>query len=114
MVFCLKKCGAIIFKRAELTQFEGINLNQETRKMVDENGYTYLGVLQVDGLTEKEMKEKKTEYKSRIRLVMKSKLNGRNNIQAENTWAVAKLQYGAGIIDWEIDELRQLERRGRR
>ena len=116
MVFGLKKCGVIILKRGKLIHFEGINLpNCETMKMIDENGYTYLGVLELDGLKEKEMKEKIiTEYKRRVRLVMKSKLNGKNKIQAVNTWAVATLRYGAGIIDWKVDELRQLDRKTRK
>ena len=45
------------------------------------------------------MKEKITkEYKRRQRLILKSKLNGRNKVTAINTWAVAIFRYGAGII----------------
>ena len=32
--------------------------------------------------------------------MLKSKLNGKNKIQAINTWAVAVMRYGAGIIKW--------------
>ena len=47
------------------------------------------------------MKIKATaEYERRLRLILKSKLNGKNKIQAINTWAVALLKYGAGIINW--------------
>ena len=38
---------------------------------------------------------------------MKSKLNGKNKIQAINTWAVALLRYGAGIINWKVDEFKK-------
>ena len=38
---------------------------------------------------------------------MKSKLNAKNEIQAINTWAVALLRYGAGIINLKVDELKK-------
>ena len=41
---------------------------------------------------------------------MKSKLNGKNEIQGINTWAVALLRYGAGIINWKLDELKKMDR----
>ena len=47
------------------------------------------------------------EYKRRLRLILKSKLNAKNEIQAINTWAVALLRYGAGIINWKVDELKK-------
>ena len=40
------------------------------------------------------------EYKRRLKLVLRSKLNGKNKISAINTWAVAVIRYGAGIIGW--------------
>ena len=67
-------------------------------KDVDEDGYTYLDILQLDEIKEQEMKIKVTvEYKRRLRLILKSKLNGKNKIQAINTWTVALLLYGAGM-----------------
>ena len=75
-------------------------------KEVDENEYTYLGILELDEIKEHEMKIKVTaEYKGRLRLILKSKLNGKNKIQTINTWAVALLRYGAEIINWKLDEL---------
>ena len=99
MEFGLKKCGVVILKKGKLVKFDGIHLpNQEIRKEVDENGYTYLCILELDEIKEHEMKNKVTaEYKRR--LILKSKLNGKNKIQAINTWAVALLRYGAGIIN---------------
>ena len=61
------------------------------------------------------MKEKITkEYKRRQRLILKSKLNGRNKVTATNTWAVAILRYGAGIIQWEASEPKDLDRNSRK
>ena len=102
MEFGLKKCGVVILKKGKLVKFDGIHLpNQEIMKKVDETGYTYLGIQELDEIKEHEMKIKVTaEYKRRLRLILKSKLNGKNKIQAINTWAVALLKYGAGIINW--------------
>ena len=107
--FDLKKCGVVILKKGKLVKFDGIHLpNQEIMKEVDENGYTYLGILELDEIKEHEMKNKVTaEYKRWLRLILKSKLNGKNKIQAINTWAVALLRYAAGIITWKVDELKK-------
>ena len=59
MEFGLKKCGVIIPKKGKLVKFHGIHLpNQEIMKEVDENGYTYLGILELDEIKEHEMKNK--------------------------------------------------------
>ena len=52
--------------------------------------------------------------KIRLSLILKSKLNGKNKVQAINTWVVARLRYGAGIVNWKIDELKKwIEQRER-
>ena len=47
-------------------------------------------------------------------MILKSKFNGKNKIQLINTWAVALLRYGAGIINWKVDELKKLDRTRRK
>lgn len=47
-------------------------------------------------------------------MVLKTKLNGKNKIQAINTWAVAILRYGGGILDWKTEELKAMDRRSRK
>ena len=54
------------------------------------------------------------ECKRRLRLILKSKLNGKNKIQAINTWAVTLLRYGAGIINWKADKLEIMDRTTRK
>ena len=57
MEFSLKKCGVVILKKGKLVKFDGIHLpNQEIMKEVDENGFTYLGILELDDIKEHEMK----------------------------------------------------------
>ena len=49
-------------------------------------GYTYLGILEIDKIKEKEMKEKFSKsYLRRLRLILRSKLNGRNKIMTVYT-----------------------------
>ena len=59
MEFGLKKCGEVILKKGKLVKFDGIHLhNQEIMKEVDENGYAYLGILELDEIKEHKMKIK--------------------------------------------------------
>ena len=43
-------------------------------------------------------------------MILKSQLNGKNKIQAINSWAIALLRYGARIINWKVDELKKMDR----
>ena len=62
-----------------------------------------------------DMKENVTkEYYRRVRKILKSKLNGANVINAINTRAVAIIRYGAGIIKWKKEELRNIDRKTRK
>ena len=94
----------------------GIELpDGEKMKGVSEEGYKYLGIVELYGIKEKEMKERLTkEYKRRIKLILKSNLNSRNAISAMNIWAVAMMRYGAGIVKWTKAELEKLDRQTRK
>ena len=113
MEFGLKKCGVVILKKGKLVKFDGIHLpNQEIMKEVDDN---YFDILELDKIKEHEMKIKVTaEYKRRLRLILKAKLNGKNKTEAINTWEVALLRYGAGIINWRVYELKKMDRTTRK
>ena len=115
MEFGIRKCSLLILKRGKIVRHQGIELpNGETMKEVEQKGYTYLGIIELDKIKESEMKEKTIkEYKRRLRLILKSKLNGKNKITAINTWAVAIFRYGAGVIDWKESELKSVDRKTR-
>ena len=116
MEFGLKKCGVLAIKRGQIVKCDGIVLpNGDVMREADKKGYTYLGIVELDKIKENEMKEKTTkENKRRLRLVIKSKTNGRNKIRAINAWAVAILRYGAGILHWSKSELNALDRKSRK
>jgi hypothetical protein len=105
MEFGIKKCGMLVMKKGKIVECNGI----------EEDGYKYLGILELDKIMEGEMKRKFVkEYGRRLRLVLKSKLNGRKKIMAMNTWAVALLRYGAGVLKWRKDEIAAMVRKTRR
>ena len=84
MEFGIKKCGILTMKRGKIIKSEEIKLpDGEVMKQVGQEGYTYLGIIELDKIKETEMKEKITkEYKQKQKFILKSKLNGRNKVTA--------------------------------
>ena len=100
MEFGVKKCGTIVLKRGKMVECNGIELaNGDVIKRITEEEYTYLRVIELDQVMEEEMKKKiAKEYYRRLKLILKSKLNGRNIILAINTWAVAVIRYELELL----------------
>ena len=112
----IKKWGMVVMKRGQLRSAKKIVLpDGEMIRKVNKNGYKYLGILELDRIKVSEMKKKfGDEYLRRFRLMMKSRLNGKNRIKAENTWVVSVMRYGAGILKWTNEELKALDARTRK
>ena len=78
MEFDIDKCGILVMKRGRYKKSEEIKLpnDQEIKEINVDNGYKYLGILEADGIKDKEMKEKiRKEYTRHVQQVLKSKLN---------------------------------------
>ena len=59
MEFGMKKCGILAMKRGKVVRCEGIMLpNNEVMKEVEKEGYTYLGIVELDMIKEDEMRKK--------------------------------------------------------
>ena len=116
MEFGIKKCGVVVLKGGNLSKSEDIkSINGQTINEVDDEGYKYLGILELDKFKEREMKDIfRTENLRRFKLVMKSQLNGKNKIKAANTWAVSPMRYGAGIIKWNKEQLQEIDSKSRK
>ena len=57
MEFGIKKCGILTLKRGKIIKSEGIKLpDGEVMKQVGQEGYTYLGIIELDKIKETEMK----------------------------------------------------------
>ena len=116
MEFGIDKCAVINLQRGKVRNSRGITLpSGKVIQQAEEGGYKYLGVLETDQVLHNEMKDKiKKEYFSRVRNVLKSKLNGGNTISAINTWAVSLVRYSVGIVNWRKDELDTMDRKTRK
>ena len=113
MLFGLDKCEVLEMRRGRLVGSSGIDLpdDQHIRK-VEEEGYKYLGILQLDVTLNTKMKDKITsEYVRRVKKLCRSKLNGGNIISGINAWVVSVLRYSAGIVDWTVEELVSMGRK---
>ena len=78
MKFGIDKCAVLELERGRLVRSEGIYLlNGERMKEVDQEGYKYIGVLQLDKTMNKEIKENiGNEYIWRVKLICKDILSG--------------------------------------
>lgn len=116
MEFGLEKCAVLILKRGKMQRTQGIELPDGRRmKEVDLTGYKYLGILQADNTMNHEMKDKvRKEYFRRLKKLMSSELNSSNLVTGINSWAVGIVRYGAGILDWTKEDLKQMDIRTRK
>ena len=115
MEFGIQKFEVLVLRRGKDDKGKSKGLNLPIRKLMKtiyEEGYKYLGILKYDKVKEKKMKmgfSKKP--KRRIRLIVMSKLNGKNKSKAINSWAVVIMRYGAGVLECRIGELKELLRK---
>lgn len=102
MEFGIEKCAKASFKKGKLTSIV-IDVDTEIQELDQEGVYKYLGVDESDGIQHSKMKEKiRKEYNRRVRVILRTELNGRNKMEAINSLAVPVVQYSFGIIDWKI------------
>ena len=89
-----------------------IELDTTIQELEQEGKYKYLGVNEGDGIQHAKItgKIRKQHYR-RIRIVTKSELNAVNRVEAINTPLVA---YSFNIVDWKMEDLRQLDRKTRK
>ncbi|KAF7649611.1 hypothetical protein LDENG_00138900, partial [Lucifuga dentata] len=74
--------------------------------------YKYLGIPQANGNHEEAARSATAKYLQQVRQVLRSQLNGRNKIQAINTYA-ASHQIPAGI-SWPKEEIEATDIRTRK
>ena len=101
MIFGLEKCAKVSFKKRKLVSTESIEINDDTaiQELNQEEAYKYLGVDESDGIQHSTMKEKiRKEYNRRVRLILRTELNGRNKVEAINSLAVPVVQYILGLL----------------
>ena len=114
MSFGMFKCVVLEMRRGR--QVGTIKLPDCKRiSEVAEEGYKYLGILELDQILNTKMKERITsEYVRRVKKLCTSKLNGGNLVSGINAWAVGAIRYSAGILDWTMEDLVSMDRRTRK
>jgi hypothetical protein len=116
MEFGLEKCATITFKRGKLIHSQNlvIDINREKQKLKQGKTYKYLGTEESEGIHYQQMKERlKQEYRRRLRMILKSELNARNKITTIGALVVPVLRYSFGIINWRMEETKQIDRKTR-
>ena len=74
-----------------------------------------MGIIESEEIKHKELKKKiKMEFITRLKGILKSKLNSGNTVKAIHTWAVLVIRYSAGIVDWKNSELRNMDGKTRK
>ena len=113
MDFGLEKCAKITFKKGKLIHSQNlvIDINKEIQELEQGKTYKYVGIEESEGIQHQQMKERlKQEY----RRMLKSELNARNKITAIGALAVPVLKHSFGIINWRIEEIKQIDRKTRK
>lgn len=116
MEFGLTKCGILVLKRGKVVKTDGVVMpDGDVMRQIEDDGYKYLGIMEMDQIMESTMKAASgKEYLRRLQLILKSQLNGKNKVLAINSWAISVLRYGAGVINWNMEEVKKLDRRTRK
>jgi hypothetical protein len=117
MEYGLEKCAKVTFKKGKVIHLQNlmINSNREIQELEQGKMYKYLGIEESEGIQHQQMKERlKQEYKRRLRMILKSELNARNKIRAIGALAVQVLRCSFDIINWRIEEIKQIDRNTRK
>jgi len=81
----MEKCAKFTFKRGKLTHLQNlvIDTNREIHELEEGKAYKYLEIEESEGIQHQQMKERlKQEYSRRLRMILKSEPNARNQITA--------------------------------
>lgn len=117
MEFGIEKCATVTLKGGKFTQRNNLQLDDNSiiKNLDQYETYKYLGVDENADIQHDQMKAKvKKEYYRRTRLILSSKLNSKNKINAINTLAIPVPSYSFGILNWKRDEIQEMDRRTRK
>ena len=104
ITFGLTKCGRLIVIRGKVKSTCGITLPENQIDDIDKS-YKYLGILQSFGNNDEEVRCKaSSEYRNRLRRVLRSKLSSKNKVTAINTFTV---------VSWRRENLKKTRHRNK-
>lgn len=113
MEFGIDKCRTVTVERGRLIETPAIQIQEHLIiPPIEGQPYKYLGVSQTSNIEHSRMKAKIIkEFESRLRKLLKTKLNSSNMMKAVNTYAISILSYSFGVISWTVTDLEDLNRR---
>ena len=117
MTLGLDKCAKATFIRGKLKSTSSIVLDIDTKikKLDQKETYKYLGIEEGDGIQHGKMKEKiRKECYRRVRAVLQSELNAKNKLEAINTLAISVVSYHFNVVNWNLEEIKRLDRKIRK
>ena len=117
MEFDIEKCAMLVMEKGKIVKSVGIEFSDRKAIKSPQEGesYKYLGNLEADKFLEEKMKlNVSKEYITRLRKVLKLKLNGGNLVRGVNAWAVSLLRYSAAFVSWTKSELQTIDRKSRK
>ena len=115
MAFGIDKCNKMTIIRGKVKPSDGITLdNEEIKALNNEQYYKYLGFNERQSIEKSTKGKLQQEYFTRVKKILKTELNSKNTINAINTYAIPSLSYGFQIIDWSITDLENIDRSTRK
>ena len=106
------KCAVMKVKRGKGVEMNGINISLENviEEVKKDEGYPYLGILELLDPSHEETKKLLIDKVTNIsNAIWGSNLSERNKVSAHNMFVVSKLTYTFGIIKWTTVELDKLD-----
>jgi hypothetical protein len=90
-------------------------IKREIQELEQRKTNKYLGIEESECIQHQQTKERlKKEYRRRLRMILKSELKARNIITAIGALAVPVLRYSFGIINWRMEEIKQIDNKTRK
>ena len=109
MTFGLVKCGCPIVNRGKIKSTREITRPEGQIDDMDES-YKYLGIVQSFRNNDEEVRHKApSEYRNRVRRVLRSKIYSKNKVTAINTFAVPVIQCPAAVVSWRREDLEETD-----
>ena len=114
--FGYQKCALATTKHGNKASEDAITLSTGTiDPLQQEQLYKYLGIFQDTNTNCKSTKASlESCYLSKVEMICKSMLTGKNVMEALNTLAVPVLTYGAAVLQWTDEELQSIDRKTRK
>ena len=114
MEFGIEKCVMLVMEKGKIVMSVGIELpdGKVIKSLQEGESYKYLGILEADKFLEEKIRlNVSKECIRRLKIFLKSKLNGTNLVRGVNAWAVSLLRYSAAFVSWRKSELEAIDRK---